>query len=190
MSLCVPTPLRHLIYSQMTLNTVTVLSKSFFPAQTSFLNSRSLLLTYLGHQSAHLKLLMARTHFYFFLKSSICFPFLFPLLGQWRCLPHCLSQEPRSRCRFIPPGPHALRLVKHQGLFILSFNFSHFFVLPRTLLEIRLSLSFTWTIAMVSWLTSLTLVSLFSSFYPCVTVISLICSLGCLPLLPKATNWL
>lgn len=190
MNLCVPTPLRHLIYSQMTLNTVTVLSKSFSPAQTSFLNSRSLLLTYLGHQSAHLKLLMARTHFYFFLKSSICFPFLFPLLGQWRCLPHCLSQEPRSRCRFIPPGPHALRLVKHQGLFIFSFTFSHFFVLPRTLLEIRLSLSFTWTIAMVSWLTSLSLVSLFSSFYPCVTVISLICSLGCLPLLPKATNWL
>ena len=114
-----------------------------FPAQTSFLNSRSLLLTYLGHQSAHLKLLMARTQFYFFLKSSVCFPFLLPLPGQWRCLPHCLTQEPRSHCRFIPPGPYALHLVKHQGLFILSFNFSHFFVLPKTLLEIRLSLSFT-----------------------------------------------
>lgn len=162
LSLCVSTSLLHLIYSQMTLITVTVLSKSFSPAQMSFLNSRSLLLTCLGHQSSHLKLLTAITHFYFFLQVIYLPPL--SLSPSWSVAPssHCLSQEPRSSHRFIPPGPYALHLVKHQGLFILFFNLSHFFVLPKTLLWIRLSLSFTWTIAMVSCLTSLTLVSLFS----------------------------
>lgn len=78
--------------------------------------------------------LNGQNSFLFLSKSSICLPFHFPLLGQWHRHPHCLSQEPRSYCRFVPPGPYALHLVKHQGLFILFFNLSHFFVLRKMLL--------------------------------------------------------